>query len=83
MRFWRRGVPEDAAADADLIADTTTGRVSLSSAALNPGNRSQLHTRLGAGGRKITLSSQAGNIAIVDEFRPPYTSAISLAIEVM
>ena len=53
-------------ADADLVAETTTGRVSFASGTLNPGNRSQLHTRLGSGGRKITLSTQAGNIAIVN-----------------
>ena len=52
-------------ADVDLNADTTTGKLSLSSATLSPGNRSQLHTRHGSGASKITLFSQAGNIAIV------------------
>jgi VWFA-related protein len=54
-----------ASANADLSAATTTGRVS--SAGMGPGSRSQLSTRLGTGGRKITLSSQAGNIAIVND----------------
>lgn len=52
------------APDADLTAESKTGRVSSAFSIVSQGNRSELRTRLGSGGRKLTLLSDAGNITV-------------------
>ena len=52
--------------DADVVADSKTGRVStsFSSVQVSRASRPQLQARLGKGGRGVKLFSQAGNITL-------------------
>jgi len=53
-------------AGADVVAESRTGSVSSSfgNAPTRPGAQSQLHERIGGGGRSLRLYSQAGNITL-------------------
>src|SRR5437773_4433165 len=60
----RLEIPNDARADVTAESKTGTVTSSLANAAVKPAQRPQLEARLGNGGRRVRLYSQAGNIAV-------------------
>jgi VWFA-related protein len=60
----RLEIPSDARADVTAESETGIVSSSIANAAVKPAQRPQLEARLGNGGRRVRLYSQAGNIAV-------------------
>src|SRR5213593_1777325 len=60
----RLEIPSDARADVTAESKTGTVSSSIANAPVKPAQRPQLEARLGNGGRRVRLYSQAGNIAV-------------------